>query len=376
LDLAGNLLSDWQSVGEILNVLANLQQSPPQGCACALDTLNLSWNRLGDYLLLPPSLSSSSSSSSVLTLSTTTTASTTTPLLKPPPLARNTTLTTVNLQACHIQRLETLCNLGRSWTHLQELVLAKCNLSNIVCCQQQQSLKTTTTTTPLSSSSSSSPSPPPPRVMMNQSQQETTTTRSISDSSNDLPDQDNNNHDNNDNCDATTSSRSISIDIGLVHFYQDDLAQHLPHLRRLDVSSCQLHSPVQVLVFAQLPRLESLSLDDNPALSCLPCRTCRSRSISMCNDDGGGGGSSSTTILWAFPALRHLQLAGTNFADWTTGLDDFFLGCRDCRVRAKTNAVTDAKNDDVHDHRHHCNPYAFDPRPCRNDWVLPRLASR
>ena len=82
-----------------------------------------------------------------------------------------------------------------------------------------------------------------------------------------------------------------------------DLALALPCLQKLDLSQGHLTTE-QVARLAQLPALESLSLDDNPMMDAWPVFE---------NSDA----SDDLNNVPPFPNLVHLQLSGTQITDWT-----------------------------------------------------------
>ena len=206
VDLAGNLLSDWNDVAHLLRALPCMQK------------LSLASNRLGDILparendnnKATDQVDDDDSSNSVLPV---------TP-----------SMTYLNLRQTNLQSADSLLQIGRAFPNLQELAVSDCPLSNL-----------------------------------------------------------------------TRKDASA-------------FAQAFPTLSLLDCSSCGFDSCEPVFAFCKMPCLESLSLDDNRALS-----------------DWQGLQPSTD-----FVKLETLQLSGTSFDDWTTLSKPLQGLARLCRLRLRS----------------------------------------
>lgn len=186
IDLAGNLLSDWEDVLAILRQFKNLQ------------SVSLASNRIND--LSPASMEGFSAYSG---------------------------MTNLNLNSTNISSFKTVQLIGEAMPNLEELCLAHCDLSDIECCSLG-----------------------------------TAAASRADDSTND----------------------------------NDNNAAAFQNLVLLDLSECNLTSwEKHVLPFCNLPKLESLILNDNAIdLISIP--------------------ESEATI---FPKLASLQLAGTTISSWS-----------------------------------------------------------
>ena len=235
LDLAGNLLSNWNTVADVLKVFDTVSD------------LSLAYNRISDL--------TSSTWSSLLT--------TTMP----------NTLQYLNLRCCHITNaVETLTCLGKCFPQLQTVGLSDNPLHLGMMRKHKGDGR-------LSSDQSSSCSGQQKQLQQQEQQHKQ---------------------------------------------QQALLAQCLPNLTRLDVSECQLIYPQDWILFSQLPRLTSLSLDDN-ALTQIPSR--QHHQTYDHDGDSCSCNSSTNTVHHHesyFPALLHLQLSGTEILTWTAleGLKD------------------------------------------------------
>ena len=107
------------------------------------------------------------------------------------------------------------------------------------------------------------------------------------------------------NNEGATSTHSTRLQL-----LASQLAEVLPNLVFLDCSNCtRLVSSSSdhdenalVIVWSKLGKLQSLSLDDNPDLTVFGL---------MSDKDGD-----ESSVF--YPALQHLQFAGTGLADWTS----------------------------------------------------------
>ena len=157
----------------------------------------------------------------------------------------------LNLNETNIQSVSTLLALGEAFPALEELVLANNNTTNPKFILD----KTTTAATELESTSRS------------------------------------------------TSNNGDSDDDVVVQDLAPRLAAVFSNLTFLDYSNCTGLLPDPVHAWSQLPKLQSLSLDDNPDI------TRFSKQQRDNNPD-----SSSSSIF--YPSLQHLQFAGTSVAKW------------------------------------------------------------
>lgn len=243
IDLAGNLLSDWSTVWQLLDTFPTLQK------------LSVASNHIGDW--------------TATTNTTTTAASTTTTTTY-----NNTThqqqqlqhahahLKHLNLNETRIQTVDTILRVGRALPALQELVLANNNNNS-----------NTNSVTMCHSMNESS------YCSVTDNKEGGTTT--------------------------TKTTRSITE-------LANELAEAFPNLVFLDCSNCTalllrtmlqddeevLENNALVTAWSKLPKLQSLSLDDNPDLT------------------GFGKRSDESETAIFYPALQHLQFAGTGVADW------------------------------------------------------------
>lgn len=280
IDLAGNLLSDWSDVWNLLDSFPTLRK------------LNVASNHIGDWQLsqsqLPPQQNQQQHC---------------------PRRHHHGQLQHLNLNGTRLQSMHTVLAVGRSLPALRELVLTN-NNSNLET-NNHNNTHHQSAVARMSHSMEESPGHP--------------------------------NSNNNDNDSSTSSSNNERVDDDdreqkvrqgrrkSISDLATQLADVFANLVFVDCSNCTglLQSTdgddddepnALVTLWSKLPNLQALSLDDNSDLTAFrptTTTTTSSRSSSSGEGETNGPTEDDNIVPVFYPALQRLQLAGTNVAHWS-----------------------------------------------------------